>query len=129
VETWLPINPNYKNGINVRDQIQNPDSLLNYYKRILRVRKNTPALIEGDFVSLHADNEDYFAFIRLTDEQTILVVLNYSEKPLTLDFSKDEQISNGTLRLLFSSATRSKMELASNQLHISAFEVFIVEVK
>jgi len=129
VETWLPVNPNYKNGINVRDQIHNPDSLLNYYKRILRVRKITPALIEGDFVSLHDDNEEYFAFIRLTDEQTVLVVLNYSEKPLTLDFSKDEQISNRTLRLLFSSATRSKMELASNQLHVSAFEVFIAEVK
>jgi alpha-glucosidase len=29
VETWLPVNPNYKDGINVRDQEHNPDSLLN----------------------------------------------------------------------------------------------------
>jgi len=129
VETWLPVNPNYKDGINVRDQLQNPDSLLNYYKHILSVRRNTPALIEGDYLSLHNGSDEYYAFIRYKDKKTVLVVLNYSEKQLDLDFSSAKQINGSTLYLLFSSATRSKVELDPKQLHISAFEVFIAEVK
>ena len=35
VETWLPVNPNYREGINVKEQGHNPNSLLNYYKRLL----------------------------------------------------------------------------------------------
>lgn len=129
VETWLPVNPNYKDGINVRDQLQNPDSLLNYYRHILNVRRNTPALIEGDYLSLHDDSDEYFAFLRYTGEQTMLVVLNYSERQLDLDFSGVNKIMGSTLHLLFSSATRSIMEFDPKQLHISAFEVFIAEVK
>jgi alpha-glucosidase len=129
VETWLPVNPNYKNGINVKDQQQNPDSLLNYYKHLLHVRKNTSALVEGDYLPLHNDADEYFAFIRNTDEQTVLVVLNYSEKHLDLDFSINEQLAGNSLQLVFSSATRSKMELDSSKLHISAFEVFVAKVK
>jgi alpha-glucosidase len=146
VEPWLPINPNYKNGINVKDQQNNPDSLLNYYKHLLRVRKNTPALIAGKYIPLHNNAEEYFAFLRILrpakspkeersgaktkgDEQTVLVVLNYSEQHLDLNFSDIEQIKGNALHVLFSSAVRSNIRLDPNKLHISAFEVFIAEIK
>jgi glycosidase len=38
VATWLPVNPNYAQGVNVADQEQNPNSLLNYYRRLIAVR-------------------------------------------------------------------------------------------
>ncbi len=41
---WLPVNPNYKDGVNVHDQENNPSSLLQYYKHLLRVRKESSAL-------------------------------------------------------------------------------------
>ncbi len=47
-EPWLPVDPNFQNR-NVETQQQNPDSLLNCYKRFLKVRKETPALHGGDF--------------------------------------------------------------------------------
>jgi alpha-glucosidase len=128
VETWLPINPNYKKGINVKDQQHNPASLLNYYKQLLRVRKNTPALIAGDYLPLHEKSDEYFAFFRISDEQTVLVVLNFSKEHLDLDLSEVKQIGANNLQLIFSSATRSVAELDSKKLHISAFEVFIAEV-
>jgi alpha-glucosidase len=79
VETWLPVNPNYAKGINVHDQQDNPDSLLNYYRRLARVRKQTPALVAGEYKPIHEKAEDYFpAFLRFTETQTVLVVLNYS---------------------------------------------------
>ena len=128
VETWLPVNPNYKKGINVKDQQHNPASLLNYYKQLLRVRKNTPALIEGDYFPLHENSDEYFAFLRISGGQTAIVVLNYSAKQLDLDFSNVEKVKGNNLRLVFSSATRSKMDLDSKKLHVNAFEVFIAVV-
>ena len=95
--TWLPVNPNYREGINVKDQQHNPDSLLNYYKHLLRVRKNTPALIEGEYVPLHSTAKDYFAFLRTSAEQTVLVVLNLSEQQLELDFSRTKEIKGRDL--------------------------------
>jgi len=129
VETWLPVNPNYKNGINVKDQQHNPDSLLNYYKHLLRVRKNTLALIEGEYLPLHSTAREYFAFLRSSEKQTVLVILNYSQTHLDLDFSRTKEIKGHTLHPLFSSATRSRVDLAPKKLHVGAFEVFIAEVK
>jgi alpha-glucosidase len=128
VETWLPVNPNYKSGMNVRDQLRNPDSLLNYYKYLLDVRKNSRALTEGDYLALHVTAKDYFAFLRTSDRQTVLIVLNYSKQHLDLDFSRSKAIKGNKLQVLFSSATRAKLELDPNQIRISAFEVFVAEV-
>jgi len=129
VETWLPINPNYKAGINVHDQERNPDSILNYYKHLLKVRRETPALIEGSYTPLHEHAEDYFAFLRTTEKQVVLVVLNYSEKRLNLNFADTKEMENKNLHTLFTSGVRSNVERAASKLSIAPFEVFIAEVK
>ncbi|MEW6287675.1 MAG: alpha-glucosidase [Chloroflexota bacterium] len=129
VQTWLPVNPNYKEGINVRDQLHNPNSLLNYYKNLLRVRRNTPALVEGEYIPLHPRAEDYFAFLRQTSAQTVLVILNFSNNKLELSFSRTAALKDKSLHLLFSSAVHSHTDLSPKSLHLGAFEVFIAEVK
>jgi len=129
VETWLPVNPDYKNGINVKDQEHNPDSLLNYYIHLLSVRKNTPALIEGEYIPLQKSAMDYFAFLRIGSGQTVLVVLNFSDSNLELDFSRVKEHKGKNFHLLFSSAIHSHTVLSPKDLHMGAFEVFIAEVK
>lgn len=128
VNTWLPVNLNYKEGINIREQEQNPDSLLNYYKRLLKVRKESAALKEGDYIALHETAQDYAAFLRNTAAQIVLVVLNYSEKRIELDFSGSEKMKNKRLRTLFTSAVRSPAEHRSEKLTVAPFEAFIAEV-
>jgi len=129
VETWLPVNPNYREGINVNDQEHNPNSLLNYYKHLLRVRKHSPALIEGEYIPLNNTAKDYFSFIRKSLEQTVLVILNFSEKKLELDFSRAKEVKGNDLQILFSSAERLKTAKPPRGLTISPFEVFIAEVQ
>ena len=129
VETWLPVNPNYRNGINVRDQQHNPSSLLNYYKHLLQVRKNSPALIEGEYIPLNNTAKDYLAFIRKSEAQTVLVVLNFSTKRLDLDFSRTIQIKGHDLQILFSSAERLRTAKPPHGLTINPFEVFIAEIQ
>jgi len=129
VKTWLPVNPNYNSGINVKDQLHNPDSLFNYYKHLLRIRKNTPALIEGDYLALHPKSTEYFSFLRISENQTVLVCLNYSDHSLDLDYSRVKEVKGHSLHLLFSSAVRSRVDYKAKQLHVGPFEVFIAEVK
>lgn len=128
-QTWLPVNPNYKEGINVKEQEINPDSLLNYYKHLLKVRKATPALIEGEYKSIHETAADYIAFLRIADRQSALVVLNYSENRLELDFSDIAELNGKTLRPLFSSAVRGNTDLNPQKVVISPFEAFIVDIR
>ena len=129
VQTWLPVNPNYRDSINVKDQERNPNSLLNYYKNLLRIRKNTPALIEGDYVPLHPAAKDYLAFLRVTNPQAVLVVLNFSEKQLELDFSRSKELNAKELNILFSSAERSILVKSSRSLEVAPFEALIAEAK
>ena len=129
VETWLPVHPNYRDGINVRDQQHNPSSLLNYYKHLLQVRKGSLALIAGEYIPLNTTAKDYFSFIRKSEEQTVLVILNFSEKKLNLDFSRAKEIKRRDLQIVFSSAERLKTVKPPYGLTISPFEVFIAEVQ
>ena len=129
VETWLPVNPNYREGLNVKEQGRNPNSLLNYYRRLLQVRKNTSALIEGEYVPLHMTAKNYLAFLRVSSNQTVLVILNFSKTRVDLDFSRTKEIKENDLRILFSSAERSAKIKSPRGLEIGPFEAFIAEVQ
>jgi alpha-glucosidase len=121
VQTWLPVNPNFNEGINVAEQQSDPASLLNFYKNMLSVRKNTPALMKGDYQLLHEDSESYITFLRSTPGQRCLVVLNYSDQPQKLNFSLG--VSPG--KLLFSDIKRDE-KIDLNQLEVTPFEILIV---
>jgi len=124
VGTWLPVDPNYAEGINATDQQQDPNSLFNFYRRLLRVRKSTPALIEGDYCPQHEESNEYFAFVRTTETngQSVLVVLNFSEKSQEINFSG---LSHRSAQPIFSSAGRRTDEENLAGLQIGAFEVYI----
>lgn len=125
-QPWLPVNPNYAAGINVRDQRADPLSLWQFYKRMLRMRKSNPALIEGDYQPVHETAEDYLAYLRTTASQAVLVVLSFSSKREVLNFSNLPYRSAHTI---FSSAGRSKTEENPSEIHLGAFEIFIAEMQ
>lgn len=124
VKTWLPLNPNYAQGVNVADQLADPDSLLNFYRQMLRVRRQTPALIAGDYEPLHETAEAYLAFLRRTEEQTCLVLLNTSDQAQTLAFDLDQPLA----RLVFSNGRRSGPAADLSRLSLAPFEIFIGEI-
>ncbi|GIV95509.1 MAG: hypothetical protein KatS3mg057_0166 [Herpetosiphonaceae bacterium] len=126
VSPWLPVHPNYAQGLNVACQIEDPASLLNFYRRMLRLRRETPALIAGDYTPLHPHAEEYLAFLRSDagSGQRCLVVLNMSDRPHTLHVD----LGAGRLRPLFSSHSRTMtfddpacLSLAPNEIYIAEF--------
>jgi alpha-glucosidase len=130
VETWLPVNPNYAEGVNVADEQGDPHSLLSFYREMIRIRKQTPALIGGDFAVLHEDATDYLAFLRHVNasptdgpEQTCLVVLNFSDRAHALSFD----LKSRTLRRLYTTGNHTASDSLSH-LEIEPFEVYIGEL-
>ncbi len=121
VTPWLPVNPNYAQGVNVAAQEDDPDSLLNFYRRLLHLRRATPALIAGEYEAL-APDEDVFAFKRQTVEQTVLVALNFSDEVQTLSFTEPFG------RVLFSNTDRSVTDDRRDSVELAPFEVFIAEM-
>jgi alpha-glucosidase len=123
-QTWLPLNPNYAQGVNVAGQQADDGSMLNHYKRLLLVRKQTPALIDGDFTPLHETAEDYLAFLRQSQDkkQTCLVVLNLSDKALETQFDLP------AARCLFSTHKPGNETLDPGKLSLAPFEVLVTEL-
>ncbi len=123
VQTWLPVNPNYAQGINVASQQRSPGSLLNFYREMIHLRKRTPALIVGDYVPLNGENTECLAFTRNSPAQRCLVVMNFSARPQELPLELDAPAG----RVLFASEKRD----ATANLHplkLAPFEVLIAEI-
>ena len=73
---WLKVNPNHA-FINASTQIDNEQSVFNYYRTLIDLRKKHPVFIEGDFKLLLPDDEDIFAYMREYEGVRILVVANF----------------------------------------------------
>ena len=125
VTTWLPVNPNFETGVNVAEQVSDPSSLLSFYKKMIHVRKNNPALIEGGYTLLPQSDQDLYCFLRSTPGQTLTVCFNFSpaKKVVTLStMGKKEG------KVIFSSAGRGNPILAMDQFMLGSYEILIIEV-
>jgi oligo-1,6-glucosidase len=92
---WLKVNPNYVE-CNVKLQDNDPDSILNYFRRMIKVRKQHPVLLYGHYHLLDKDHKQVYAYTRTLGDEKFLVILNFSkEEPdyrLPKPFRHDEEI-------------------------------------
>lgn len=76
---WMPVNPNYKR-INTAAQIGDEDSVYNYYRKLISLRKEYPIIVNGDFELVGEDNADVFAYLRHWKDQILWVVCNFTDR-------------------------------------------------
>jgi len=81
--SWLKVHPNHRKR-NVKAQEEQPDSLLNYYKKLLHVRKATSTLQKGMFIPLTYEPRSLLAYLREDAENSVLVVLNFGRHKVRL---------------------------------------------
>jgi alpha-glucosidase len=84
-KTWLPVPSNYKT-INVQAESTDPNSLLNWYKQLIRMRRDLPALHDGGIVMLDTTNSSVLSYLRTppSGAAPIVVSLNMSNQPQTI---------------------------------------------
>ncbi len=76
---WLPINENYKE-VNVAIENDNPDSVLNYFRELTKLRKNHKTLVYGDYQLIQKEHPEIYAYKRSLQDEKLLILLNFSEK-------------------------------------------------
>ncbi|MDT0737150.1 alpha-glucosidase [Staphylococcus haemolyticus] len=88
---WFPVNPNYKD-INVAHQLEDEHSVLNFYKKLIQLKKSHEIYTYGQFDLIDAENENVFAYTRQLEGKTVVVAGNLTDKQssLTLPFDIDE---------------------------------------
>ena len=76
---WMPVNPNYK-VINAAAQIGDEDSVYNYYRKLISLRKEHPIIVNGDFELVGENNADVFAYLRHWKDQILWVACNFTDR-------------------------------------------------
>ncbi|NNS07749.1 alpha-glucosidase [Erwinia sp. JH02] len=81
---WFPANSNYPE-INVADQRADSGSVLNFYRALIRLRRQMPVLIEGAYQLLLPVHPQIYAYTRSLNEQQVLVIVNFSAHQQEID--------------------------------------------
>ena len=76
-EPWIAVNPDHVE-VNVAAQRDDPDSVLAHYRQLIALRHEEPAVVEGDFTMLLAQDERVYAFVRRLGSTQLLVLGNFS---------------------------------------------------
>ncbi|MCB0125853.1 MAG: alpha-glucosidase C-terminal domain-containing protein, partial [Caldilineaceae bacterium] len=74
---WIKVNPNYTQ-INVAQALADPDSIFYYYQKLIQLRKQNPVIVHGRYDLLLDDDPAIYAFTRTTDDDQLLVILNFT---------------------------------------------------
>ncbi|EJN6829370.1 glycoside hydrolase family 13 protein [Vibrio cidicii] len=84
VDPWIETNPNYE-AINVEQSLADQNSIFYHYQKLIQLRKAHPAIVYGDFTPLFEDHDSVFAYLRKHQDETLLVINNFSETELNID--------------------------------------------
>ena len=119
---WLNVNRNYTR-INLENQKNDPDSVYQYYKRLLALRKDptySETVIYGDLIPAFENLDRVMAYYRKSDDLTLLVIGNYKTQPQTLTLPS--QIKNIVLNNL------PQLKMEGNEILLEGYQAVILEI-
>jgi oligo-1,6-glucosidase len=79
---WIKVNPDYP-AVNAAAQEKDPNSILNFFRQIVRLRKDNLALVYGKYTLIDKDNPDVYAYTREGYGKKMLILLNFKAHPAT----------------------------------------------
>ncbi len=98
VNPWFYVNSNYKK-VNVAEEEKDPDSILNFYRRCLALRKQSKTLIYGKYTEFFPKDPELFVYERVLDNERYLIICSFSRLPYKMRIPKPYKNANGELVL------------------------------
>jgi alpha-glucosidase len=126
---WNVIPETYR-SYNVADELKNPNSILNWYKKLLALRRNDIDLVEGSYIALNEKDPNVLAYLRKSNDDAVIVVINMSTtaQKVSFDLSAQGLSANSVKTLLTTqSSLRSNSSLA--QLTLEPFAAYVGKLK
>lgn len=95
---WFYINENYKE-INVADQEKDPESVLNFYRKAISLRKTLSAVRHGDYKEYFKNSSKVYTYSREDKRQKLLVLCSFSDKTTKMKIPAGFDMSKAQLML------------------------------
>ena len=124
-EPWIKVNPNYKE-INAASQLSDENSIFNYYKKLIKIRKCNPVVVHGEYKLILEDNKEIFAYTRTLENEMLLVICNFTENNTV--FNSEEPIEFKEIELLISNYDVD-MNKGIDNINLKPYESRIYKVK
>ncbi len=125
---WNPIPVAYKT-YNVADELKDPNSILNWYKALLVLRRHDQALLSGKYIALNQTDPNVLSYLRATQGEAVLVTINMSAGPQKVSFDLSKQgFGSGAAKTLVTTQASLKSNSSVKQLSLEPFAVYIGEL-
>ncbi|MGB9179326.1 MAG: alpha-glucosidase [Pyrinomonadaceae bacterium] len=118
---WVKLPPN-ADARNVEKANADADSILNFYKRAIRLRRQSSALLDGDYTSIGNDPH-IFAYRRLARQQMMIVALNMSGEERKLKLNQA-----GYVREVLSNIRKDERAIEGDEVNLAPYEAVVLEV-
>jgi len=127
-DPWLPVPASFKTH-NVEAELKDPDSILQFYRHVLTLRREDPALREGEYIPLNEDQPSVVSYLRRYQNQAVLVVLNMSgtNQKVSFDLSK-QGFSGSKATTLLTTLSSRPQEVQLSDVSLEPFAVYIAKV-
>lgn len=122
---WIKVIENYKE-INAKACIEDPDSVFYYYQKLIKLRHEMPVITEGQYKLLDPDNEKIYTYLRKGEDESLLLVANFTDE--TLSYEVDEQVQARESNLVISNY-KDAPEKFANHLTLKPYEVYVYRIK
>lgn len=99
---WIKVDERYTQ-INVEQQLTDPDSVYHHYKKLIALRKELPVLTDGKYQRLDKQHPEVFAYARIGEGATLVVISNFSDQEVKYKLPEDflhEQVTGKKIELL-----------------------------
>jgi alpha-glucosidase len=121
---WLPVPPTYKTH-NVADESRDPNSVLEFYKKVLKLRHTDNALLDGSYVAINENDANVLSYLRVYKDHGVVVALNMSDTPQKVTLDLKGKGFSSTTSLVVTGNTSAQ----GDEVSLDPFGVFIGELR
>jgi len=126
---WNSIPETYKT-YNVADELKDPNSILNWYKQLLALRRSNLALLDGDYFGLNEKDPNVLSYLRKSATDALIVIINMSAAPQTVNFRLSKQGLNvKSAKTLLTTQPSLQNNSSVAQISLEPFAVYIASLK
>jgi alpha-glucosidase len=123
---WLKVNPNY-NEINVENAMKDPNSVYNFYKKLIRLRKENQALVYGTYELVLKEHDQVYAYTRSQENQTFLIICNLFDEKTHLELPKP--FKDEKMELLLSNYKADETQETLKEMTLNPYETRVYSLK
>jgi alpha-glucosidase len=124
---WLPVPPSYTTH-NVETEDKDPNSILNFYRQLIQLRRTNPILHEGSQVLLNEQDPNVLSYVRRYKNGAVLVALNMTGAPRSVSFDLSRVgVKSASGKVLLSTEGNGN-DVNLQQLSLPPFAAYVVEV-